>query len=232
MRSAVGGHADVAGIDALGLARALIVGEEEDLVVANRPAEGSAKLVLAEGAARGREVVAGIEIGVAQEVEGAAVKAVGAGLGDDADLAAAELAILGVEVAGDDAELGDGVEVGDDGGAGVDVFFDVAAVDAEEVGELALPVDRDGAGIESAGGIEDGGAHVLHGGGGDGGRGSNASLQREQIGVAAAVERHRGHLPAGDDLAHLRAGGFDVRGVVADAHGLGRRCRARGRRRW
>ena len=50
--------------------------------------------------------------------------------------------------------------------------------------------------------------------------GSHAGLQREQIGIAAAIERHRGHLPAGDHLAQLRARGLDVQRVVADAHCL------------
>jgi len=68
------------------------------------------------------------------------VELVASGFCDDADLAAAELSVLGVEVAGDDAELGDGVEIWNDGRAGVDVFFGVASVDDEGVGELALAV--------------------------------------------------------------------------------------------
>ena len=50
--------------------------------------------------------------------------------------------------------------------------------------------------------------------------GSDAGLQREQIGIAAAIERNCGHLPAGDHLAQLRAGGLDVQRVVDHAHGL------------
>ena len=88
---------------------------------------------------------------------------VGAGLGDDVDLAAAELAVLGVEVTGENAELGDGIEVGNDGRAHVDVFFDVAAVDDEGVGKFALAVDGDCAGIQIAGGGKRAGADILHG---------------------------------------------------------------------
>ena len=69
-------------------------------------------------------------------------------------------------------------------------------------------------------GIENRRAHVLHGGGGDRCLRSDAGLQREQIGVAAAIERNRGHLPAGDHLAQLGAGGFDMQRVVGHAHGL------------
>jgi hypothetical protein len=108
----------------------------------------AAVLVLAECAAGGGEVVARIEIGVAQKIERAAVEPVGAGLGDYADLSAGKLSVLGIEVAGDDAELGDRIEVGNDGGAGVHVLLDVAAVDAEVVGEFPLAVDGDGAGIQ------------------------------------------------------------------------------------
>ena len=38
--------------------------------------------------------------------------------------------------------------------------------------------------------------------------------------IAAAVKRDRGHLPAGDHLAQLGAGGLDVQRVVNHAHRL------------
>jgi hypothetical protein len=50
--------------------------------------------------------------------------------------------------------------------------------------------------------------------------GATPGLQREQIGVAAAVEWNRGHLPAGDHLAQLGAGGLDMQRVVDHAYGL------------
>ncbi len=49
----------------------------------------------------------------------------------------------------------------------------------------------------------------------------DTGLQREQVGVAAAVERNRGHLPASDHLAQLGAGCLDVQRVVNHAHSLG-----------
>src|SRR5271156_6231537 len=101
-----GRHGNLVGVDALGGARALVIGEEENFVFADGAADGAAELVLIEGAAGGRKVVARVEIGIAQECEEIAVKGVGAGFGDDVDLAAAELAILGVEITGEDAKLG------------------------------------------------------------------------------------------------------------------------------
>ena len=50
--------------------------------------------------------------------------------------------------------------------------------------------------------------------------GGDSRLQREQVGVAAAVERNRGHLPAGDHLAQLGAGCLHVQRVVDHAHRL------------
>ncbi len=51
--------------------------------------------------------------------------------------------------------------------------------------------------------------------------GRDSGLQGEQIGVAATVQRDRGHLPAGDHLAQLRAGGLHVQRVVHHADSLG-----------
>ena len=94
-------------------------------VVTDRAAEGPAKLVLAEGSAGGRKVVARVQIGIAQKIECVAMKSIASGLGDDIDLAAAEFSILRVEVAGDDAEFINRIQVGNDGRAGVDVLFHV-----------------------------------------------------------------------------------------------------------
>ena len=171
------GNGNLAGIDSLRRSGSLIIGEEENLVLSNRAAERSAELVLIECAARGRKVVARVEIGVAQEFESIAVKCVGAGFRDDVDLAAAELAIFRVEVVGENPELGDGIEVGNDRRAHVDVFFDVASIHHEAIGEFPLAVDRDGAGIQIAGGRKRAGAHVLHRVGGDGSDGSDARVE-------------------------------------------------------
>ena len=147
-----GGDGDVAGVDALGEAGSLVVGEKGDGFVKGLAADGGAELVLAVGGAVLREVVAGVEGGVAEEFECGAVELRCAGLGDDEDLAAAGVAVFGVEVGSEDTEAVDGVEIGDDGGAHVYVFLDVAAVDAESVGGFALAADGEVAGVGVAGG--------------------------------------------------------------------------------
>jgi hypothetical protein len=67
------GHTDFSRIDALRLAHPLVVRENEKLVAAQRTTEGSPILVLAEGTARRRKIIARIQICVAQEVECAAM---------------------------------------------------------------------------------------------------------------------------------------------------------------
>ncbi len=146
------------------------------------------------------------------------MKVVGAGFGDDIDLAAAELAVLGVEVIREDAELGDGIEIGNDCRAHVDVFFDVASIHDETVGEFPLAVDRDGAGIQIAGGREHGRAHVLHGVGGNRSDRSDSGLESQQIRVASAIERHSRHLRAGDNFAHLGIRCLGVDGAFVDGY--------------
>ena len=88
---------------------------------------------------------------------------VAAGFCYDAHLTAAELPVLGIEVAGDDAKLRNGIEVGNNCGARVYVFLRVTAIHAEVVRSFPLPVDGDVPGIERTRGIEDGRSYVLHG---------------------------------------------------------------------
>ncbi len=203
-------HADLARVDALRLPRALIVGKEEQLVAADRPAQCPAKLVLPVRSARRRKVVPRIEIGVAQKIECAAVESVVAGFCNHADLPAAELPILGVEVARHNAKLGNRIQVGNDRRARIHILFRVAAVHAEVVCGLPLPVDGNRAGIQRARWIENRRAHILHSARPDRGRWSHARLQREKIGEAAPIQRHRRHLASADHFAQLRAHSFHV----------------------
>ena len=85
---------------------------EERLVLKNGTAERTAKLILAEGAAGWREVVACVEIGIAEEFERVTVKCVGSGFSDHADLACAAGAELRGIVAGVDAKFRNGFEAG------------------------------------------------------------------------------------------------------------------------
>ncbi len=146
-----GGDGDVSRGDALRGSGSLVVGEEEELVALDgagyRTAKGSAELALVEGGAGLVEVSPGVEVGVAEELEGFAVEVAGAGFADDADDAAVVVAVLGIEVGGEDAELFDGVEVGDDGGAAVHVLLHIDAIDHEAVGGFALAVDGEVAGV-------------------------------------------------------------------------------------
>ena len=169
------------------LAVAFVVGEEEELVLADGAAEGCAEVVALElGDAGGVEVVAGVEEGVAEELVGGAVELVGAAGGDDGDLRALALAVGGGVGVGDDVELADGVDAEElaGGAAGGDVDERGAGVlDAVEEEEIVL---RAAAGD---------GEHVADGGvrGADcrrsaGGVVDGAGVERDELVVAAAVE--------------------------------------------
>ena len=73
-----GWNMDQARVDSLRGSCSLIIGEEKRFIASNRPAQRPAKLVLVKRAARGRKIVAGIEVGVAQEFECVAMPLVGA----------------------------------------------------------------------------------------------------------------------------------------------------------
>ena len=77
---------------------------------------------------------------------------IAARLGGDQHLSAAEVAVLGVEVAGQHAKVVDRIEIRYHGGSVVEVFFNHAAVHVEAVGRLALAAHRHVPGIQVAGG--------------------------------------------------------------------------------
>ena len=81
------------------LAEPVVVGEEERLVRDNRAADGASELILLERrlllAGAVREEVVGVELVVAQELVGDAVKRVAAGFGDDVDLPAGIPPLIG-----------------------------------------------------------------------------------------------------------------------------------------
>ena len=146
---------------------------------------------------------------------------IAARLGDDADDAAVVVAVLRIEVAGEDAKLIDRVEVGHNRGAAVHPLLHVAAVDEEAVRRLTLAADRQIAGIElprrrhragDAGHDDRVGLHRRDR--------NHARLDGEQIGEAPAVERQRRHRLGRHDLADLRRGGFDVHGRGRDGDRL------------
>ena len=210
-------HGDVARLDALRRPRRLVVAEEEDLAALQRPADRAAGLVLFELRAFGREEIAGVKVGVAEELEHVAVEHVAARLRDDVDDAAVVVAVLGIEVVGEQAELFDRIEIRHDTRAAVHAFLHVAAVDVEAVRGFALAAHRHDAGIEPAGGCH----RTGHAGHDDAvrlnrRRRNDAGLNRQQIRVAAAVQRQRRHRRRRDDLAELGRHGVDADGV--DGH--------------
>ena len=80
---------------------------------------------------------AGVQVVVADEPEGAAVEAIGAALGGDADHRAGRKAVLGAEVVGDDLELLGGVGVREGRGQQVVVVHVGDAVEHIEGAALA-----------------------------------------------------------------------------------------------
>src|SRR6202000_1010580 len=90
------------------IAEALVVHEEEQLVLENGTAERGAELVLVEVGLRDVIVIVvgpgvGLPILVLIKIVNAAVELVGSGLGDSDDFAAVYVAVFGVSVTGDDA---------------------------------------------------------------------------------------------------------------------------------
>ena len=221
LRSAFEGTLIVPGINALRLPGSLVVGEEENPVVANRSADGASELVLPEDAPRWRKVVARVEIRIAQKIECVAVECIAARFGDDVDLPAAEFSVLSIEVAGNNAEFVNRIQVRYDRRSGIHVLFDIGAIHAEKIGKLPLSIHRDCARIKRSRRVQDRGAHILHGGGSDRCLRGHSWLQRKKVCITAPIERHSGYLSSGDHLAKLGARGLHPQGIVADAHRLG-----------
>ena len=71
----------------------------------DRPADGAAKLVAVDVIRRGSEERPGVEVAIAQELKRVAMKTAAAGFGDDVDHRAGALTVLGVVVAGLNAEF-------------------------------------------------------------------------------------------------------------------------------
>ena len=117
---------------------------------------------------------------------------VAAGLGDDVDHPTVVVAVFGIEVVGENAELLNGVQVRNYRRSAVHVLLHIDGVYHESVGRFALAIDGNVSGIRVARRI-DGARHARH----DHRRWSqgrhrtDARLNREQASVAAAVQRNR-----------------------------------------
>jgi len=133
------------------------------------------------------------------------VELVGAGLGDGVDDGAGVAAELGGEVVGLDAELFEGVGVGDEGG-GVELgVVVVAAVEEVVVGGAAGAVDGDAFVLAEA--------VVTRAGDGSGD-------EADELERVAAVEREFGDTAFVDDFFEGGTDGFDLGDGATDGDGL------------
>ena len=99
----------------LNLPLPLVGGKKEEPVLDNGAAERAAKLIALEivsgQAGRNVEVFISVEVGIAHEVEDAAMEVIASRLGHHADNSSAVAAILRRVIAGQNAELGDRVRI-------------------------------------------------------------------------------------------------------------------------
>src|SRR5215469_10933721 len=94
--------------------RALVVREKEDLILSDRSANRTTELILPVRFALRRKKSLGVQYRVSQKVKSAAVKAICPRLGHHIHDTAAIVAVLGVEVVGQNPEFGDRIEIGND----------------------------------------------------------------------------------------------------------------------
>ena len=96
---------------ALQLPVALVIAEEEQLVLDDRAADGRAELVALQAWAlrkrRAEQKAGGVQIGVAEKLVSGAVKLVGSRFHDGVHHRAAHASVFGAVIAGDDFEFGD-----------------------------------------------------------------------------------------------------------------------------
>jgi len=124
LRGAVEEFDDVGGVEDV----LIESGEEENFVAVERAADGASELLLAVVRLEREEGVGGTERTVAQVIEGGAMHAIGAGLGDDADDGATGAALFGAVRIRGDAEF-----LHDFGGE-----FEGSAIASARLGEEAL----------------------------------------------------------------------------------------------
>src|ERR1700691_2550344 len=129
---------------------------------------------------------------------------IGPGLSNHVDLSAAKLAIFGIEIARENAELGNRIKVRHNRSAHVYVFLGIAPIYDEGVRKLALSIDRNGAGGQIAGRRKKACADILNRICIDGRGGRTSGLQREQVSETAPVQWNGGHFTTCDHFPQLR----------------------------
>jgi hypothetical protein len=193
--------------------RPLVVGEPEGLAFRDRAARGEAELVglvLALRHARPvREEVVGVEAVVAVELPGAAVELVAPRFERGVEHRAAGAAVLGAERAGEDLELGDGVDGRLDhvGHAAQEVDVAVVVVDAVE---QVVVLGR----LDAVGGEHERGARADV-------RRDDSRRQSGEKGVVTTVERQVVDDVARDNLAEGAGLRLEQGGVGRHLHRLG-----------
>ena len=193
-------------VDLARLPQALVVAEEERLVLDDRAADDAAELVAVELRLAGRrlEESGRVHARVAQELPAAAVERVGAAAVVDVDRRAGRAAVLGAHVVGDDLELADRVRrrlhhLVREALVARAVGVVVDAVDQEVVEGAAQAVDVERALARRVARRQRRAGEL------------DAGREQRQRRVLAGDERQGARLLAGDDLAALARVGLDER---------------------
>ena len=200
------------------LAEAFVVAEEEEPILDDWSADGSAELIaLQQGLLEGRgslseDVADGVQIGIAQELVSRAMKLVPTGARGYTDHRATGPPVLRAVVVGDDLELRHGIGrrlrhlIGETLVAGA-VGIVVDAIEQEVVIRAAHPVHVEGA---LAGSRRGGQRRAVY-----------VGSQQGQVRVGAAVERQFHHLFCVDDLSVIARVRLEDTGGPADLDRFG-----------
>ena len=158
---------------------------------ANRAPE----LVLSVKAAVRRKEVARVEIGVPKKLEAASMDFIGSCLRHYINNATAVVAEFGVEIIGQDAELGNRVEIGHNRSAAIHQLLYISSVYHVPVGIFPLAADGLVARVENTGRRNRYRRSRHHDRVGQLSRDRNdAGLEGQKVGETSSVEGNRGHL--------------------------------------
>ena len=199
----------------------MIIAEEEELIAQHGPTDRAAILVLLiDPAFPGNEAIR-VQQGIAQELKSRAVESVAAGFCDNADAATAVIPIFCVKVTGEYAKFRNRIEVRNDSRAHSEPLHGIGIVHFEPVGVLALSINGEGPWTQVSGRIQQTCSGSVDGVRCDGCGRRHAGLEREQIGEASAIQRHRGHFLVADHFSCLRIGNINVRGRFVHGYRIG-----------
>src|ERR1700737_4116671 len=120
----------------------LIITKEEKPVALDGAAESSPVLILLKDRALAGKIAFRIESRVTKKLKRGAVESIRARLGHNIDQSAAVVAVFGVGIGGQDAKLGDGIEVRNDSCLLADAFLYTSSIQRKPIGIFALAVDR------------------------------------------------------------------------------------------